>query len=1106
MLAAGTTLGAHAATNLGAVGVQMNAARNAAMANGGAQNLGVSAQQAIQASQPSIQNLARAAQGIAQQIAAQQAAAAAAVGAQSNVPNGLAVGGLQVAPGVTFDPTKNNAPTTATADPNNPNLWINANAPTQSVAANGQVTVDVQQTAQSAVLTWQTMNVGKQTTLNFDQSAGTQTNGANNWVVLNRIMDPSGAPSQILGKVNAQGTVLVLNRNGILFGAGSQVNVHSLVASSMDLLNQNDDPLQTPTDIAQSNQLFLSLPPGTQGGLAELEQGQTNPNGGTGVVANELLGLGNVVAVSSASAFQAPGDITIAPGASITTHSDGTASDGGLVLVAATNVNNGGSITATDGQVILAAGVGVGLTSNARNPQVLRPQLTGRVTLGSQPGAPDITPVGTLTNTGIVQTARGNINLLGTNINQDGVLGATTSVNVPGGITFSTVDETAANTPTNSAYSPGLVRAADVQATPRAGQLTFGPGSVTTIMADTDGETATSTPGVTFTPGSVNVTAGSVTFQSGSLIEAPGSTVSVAALTPSAALDAAPPGDTAVQGRIFVDTGATIDVSGLANVQLPISDILLTVPLIGANELANSPLLRDGFLNGLKNVIVDSTLSGTNPDGSQWVGSPILNLTGDVNLIPRSVDQLLTNGGVITLSGAQVMTADGSSLNLNGGFVHYLGGMVNTTRLVDASGAIVPIGQASPLDTFVGVAGEFVESHPRWGITLNWFSPLITSGTFESDFIVGGNAGTLNVFASQAMVLDGNVTAEAFGGQKQVQGNAQPIGGSFNLGTQAALGSVGANSSINGESGTVILQNNAPELSDLSPGFNAGTPLDTAALGALSSADPDNILANTVVPVEMLNNGGFANVDINEGKAPVISNGIVVAAGTQLTVRPGGSITFNSPEMGAGVTVLGSLIAPSGTISITASSNIVVGSDAQISVAGQWVNNDSQTAQGTTLGDSQYINGGSIVLSTLQSSPFAAVNNIIPDTTGSIVLQSGSILDVSSGGELQSNGQLLMQNGIPEGTAGNLSLITYASPSPSFVFGALDAPPLPTNLPTNGRIEMDGTIKSEGLSGGGTLTLQALGFQIGGDPARRRHSISFCRRVSLRSRASANMC
>jgi len=1073
MLAAGATAGAHAGAiiNLSHVATQMSAGGGAAGASGNS-NLGISPQQALSASQPSIQNLARAAQGIAQQMAAQQAAAAAAAAAPSNVPNGLAVGGLQVAPGVSFD--SNNAPTTATANPSNPTLWINANGPQQTVNPNGTVNVNVKQTAPDAVLTWQTMNVGKQTTLNFDQSGGTQTNGANNWIVLNRIQDPSGAPSQILGNVTAQGTVLVLNRNGILFGAGSQVNVHSLVASSLDVLNANDDLVQSGTDIAASNKSFLN------GGLAVLEAGETQPAGASSAGANEILGLGNNVSISSASQYQAPGSITIAPGASITTHANGTASDGGLVLVAAPGVNNGGSITATDGQVILAAGVGVSLTPNATNPQILLPELTGRIAVGSGGSAIDITPVSNLNNTGLIQAARGNIDLLGTNVNQNGVVGATTSVSSPGGIVISTVDEYIANTPTGTSYivsTPPVTLADGGDATNRAGQLIFGNGSLTAVLPDTDGQTATSAPGTVFTPGSITMTAGSVWFQSGSLIEAPGSTVSVAALTPSAALDLTPPGDTAVQGRIFVDTGATIDVSGLANVELPISSILLDVGTINENDLANSPLLRDSFLNGLTGVVVDSTLSGTNADGLQWVGSPILNLAGAVNLIPRTVDQLLTNGGSITLSGNQVMTADGSSLNLNGGYVHYLGGMVNTTRLIDASGAIVPIGQADPNDIYVGIAGEFIENHPRWQVTNDWFNPLLSGGAYESDYIVGGNAGTLNVFASQSMVLDGSITAQAFGGSNQVQGNNQPVGGNFNLGADAAgtLAGLtqGVNTSATGESSTVILQNSAPQLSSLSPDFTANTPLDTTALNSLGSTDPNNVLATMVVPVNTLNSGGFANVSVTEDVFG--GKGILVAAGTQLAVQPGGSITLKNPDTSGQIDVLGSLSAPSGTISIsTGGGNIAVGPNGSISVAGQWVNNDTQSTPATVPGDSEFINGGSVKLSTAQASSGGA------DTSGSILLENGSVIDVSSGGEILADGQMLTQNDIAEGMGGNLSLLTYTGAA----FGSGDgAPNLPASQPGAGRIEMDGSIDSFGFAGGGTLTLQGLGFQIGGDPS-----------------------
>jgi len=1053
MLAAGMSMHAQAAgiTNLGQA-TRTTAGGAGSYGGTGLPNLGVSPQQALKASQPSILNLGHAAQ-IAAQIAAQHSAAAAAGAAASNVPNGLTPGGLQVAPGVT-------------ADTNSALLWYNANAPTQTVDGNGHVSVDIQQTGQNSVLTWQTMNVGRQTTLNFDQSRGTQTNGANNWAVLNRIMDPSGRPSQILGSINAQGAVYVIDRNGIVFGAGSQINVHSLVASSLNLLDMKNEAMPSAAGIVASNQAFLSLPAGTTGGLAYPESGNSSTVNGSGITPNEILGLGNVSTVSDP--YQVPGDVTIEQGASITTHVNGTVSDGGFVMVAAPNVTNAGSISATDGQVVLAAGVGVSVTPNAqgaKNPQVLLPELSGQVVTAQNDSTVDITPAGTLSNTGIVQAARGNVNLLGSSVAQNGVVGVTTSVNTPGTITISTVDEYMSNNPLGHAY-PGASQVNDTSTgggknTRRAGLLSFGPDSVTAVLPDTDGQTATSTPGTTFTPGDIQMTAGSVWFQGGSLIEAPGSGVTVTALTQPVAGYTTPAGDTAVAGRILLGDGATIDVSGLANVELPISAILLTIDRIGQNELADSPLLRNSFLNGMKGIVVDSTFSGTRSDGLQWVGSPILNLTGYVNDMPRTVDQLLTNGGTITLSGNEVMTAKGSSMNLNGGYVHYDGGIVNTTRLVDANGAIVPIGQASPYDTYVGIAGEFVESHPRWGVTKDWYNPLQTGGVYEPEFIVGGNAGTLDLYATEALVLDGDISAQAFGGSKQMQGNALPAGGTFNLGadpnsthaadllnlTQNGLGS------NNGELNQVILRNSAPDLNDLvsgaSSGFSIDTPLDTAALGALPSTDPDNVLATIVVPVDTLNAGGFSNLNVTGDN--INGKGFSVAEGTTLALQPGGSITLSGGFTGNS-TVAGQIVVPSGRINISNGGDITVTPTGKIDAAGQWVNNDTQAAPDSTPGNSQYIDGGSISLS----------------AGGHLDLQAGSMLDVSSGGEMRANGQLLMSDGIPEGKGGNVSLIA-------------DNANYLARIPTDPYLTMNGEIRSLGFSGGGTLTLAAPGFQIGGD-------------------------
>ncbi len=351
--------------------------------------------------------------------------------------------------------------------------------------------------------------------------------------------------------------------------------------------------------------------------------------------------------------------------------------------------------------------------------------------------------------------------------------------------------------------------------------------------------------GGSFTAGSINLTGGSVWLQNGSLIEAPGASVGITALTPSGNFATQPAGDTAVQGRVYIDNGATVDVAGLSDVTLPISDILVTIPLIGANELADSPLLRNSFLNGLANVVIDSTLSGVNADGEAWVGSPLLNASGYVDLIPRSIDQLLTNGGSITLSGAQVMTASGSSLNLDGGFVHYLGGTINTTRLIDAYGQLENIGNADPNIPIVGIAGQFTVDHSHWNVTEIYTDPLFSGGFYEPDYIVGGNAGSLSIFGSQATVLDGAISGQAFAGIKQIEaglapsgtspgGNFLPQGGSFILGAASVptFGD-GNNDNFTGQPGAVIIENKPPELDDIAPGFGIDTPLNTNALNAL---------------------------------------------------------------------------------------------------------------------------------------------------------------------------------------------------------------------------------------------------------------------------------
>jgi filamentous hemagglutinin family protein len=105
----------------------------------------------------------------------------------------------------------------------------------QVIAGTGQVrnsgnTTTITQSSQNLSLNWQSFNITPQETVNFVQPSASA-------VAVNRILGTDG--TQILGHLNANGQVYLINPNGILFGAGAQVNVGALVASTLDMDSGN---------------------------------------------------------------------------------------------------------------------------------------------------------------------------------------------------------------------------------------------------------------------------------------------------------------------------------------------------------------------------------------------------------------------------------------------------------------------------------------------------------------------------------------------------------------------------------------------------------------------------------------------------------------------------------------------------------------------------------------------------------------------------------------------------------------------------------------------------------------------------------------------------
>ena len=98
-----------------------------------------------------------------------------------------------------------------------------------TIAQKGFITT-ITQSSQNLSLSWQSFNIAKTETVNFLQPSAAA-------IAVNRIYDTAG--TTILGHLNANGQVWLINPNGILFGAGAQVNVGGLVASTLDNISTN---------------------------------------------------------------------------------------------------------------------------------------------------------------------------------------------------------------------------------------------------------------------------------------------------------------------------------------------------------------------------------------------------------------------------------------------------------------------------------------------------------------------------------------------------------------------------------------------------------------------------------------------------------------------------------------------------------------------------------------------------------------------------------------------------------------------------------------------------------------------------------------------------
>lgn len=1012
------------------------------------------AQQAAGAAAQAQASLARAAAALAAMRKLQLDAAALAQ--PSSVPNGVQTGGLMPLNATGNSKTTIDCGTACTrttttwqTDPS----WINANGPVETVQSdNPRVTVDITQTQAKAILNWQTFNVGANTTVNFKQNAS-------DWIALNRVLDPSAAPSRILGQVNAPGAVYLINRNGIIFGAGSQVNVHTLVASSLDVGKLG-------TSLDERNTYFNNI------GIANPDSFSIyDPDGGA---QTKLIA----------------GDIRVERGASITGNikSDVVQSGSpGAVHLFGANVYNSGSITVPAGQVSMVAARTVEFVTGGYSalPEVVLGKdskgeplkLRGTEFLISQfassysqvvddPSNPLGYPTsdrylagtGTVGHDGLIDASRGIVVMNGDRIavenpkdTNGGSLRDAAGNLVQGVISVDTGIERNAMV---------LLRAAtSVTMNGVISSLPFDDGS--TLPSGTSSGSSVQS----FAPAYIEMTAQStVTVGSSGLVSAPSAQVSLGAVnirrTEADGQGELPIPNLFNQGgnsnvssnsnsaqAVLLAPGATIDVAGLENVVLPAHYNFISFQ--PRSEFADMPLQRTGLLYG-EELWIDIRNSGTYSDGTRWVGTPLANASDYVSNVGRSIYQLVTAGGSVSLKtdlttnngGGSVQTA-GSVINVAGGSVRFEAGMVNSTRLLGADGRIYNMANADPNMTYVGIAGQFTREHARWGVTETW-----STGTqvYSPGYTEGRDAGSVNVTTLNPM-LAGTIYFGSVAGERQINSGLLPSQGSLALTTPSSV-QIGSVASANYTTQSAVTTNLSADV------------LSGYGLSALS------ITANDLV----VSGGSRLNLAAG-GSFSVLAGGAIDIAGT--VSAAGGSIDLVTDR----VTVSGRFgtqlfQAPNDQSGAVIAANVFIGGT--LDVSGRFVNDIGRTT--ADVAGPAFIDGGTISITTNKSSN--AVAGINADTTGSILLAGDSVLDVSSGGYISPQGKpRTVSPGVMEGKAGSISLAIYQGKTWNNDSGPF--PPHPTSKVAV--LGLDGKLVGYGFESNASLRLAGADtIRIGG--------------------------
>ncbi|MFM9978826.1 MAG: filamentous hemagglutinin family protein [Sphingomonadaceae bacterium] len=1109
----------------------------------------------ISAREASLRNAARVTAAVDFSARAQAAARSAAQAPQGMVPvgDGLNVrNGLVPATGVTRESIAALA-TQAARDANGLATWQGAAYPEQTAGSDGRVAVTIAQSAPTAILSWDSFNVGQRTSLIFDQKLGGIAQPS--WVAVNRIVgqlnganngirDPLAAPlpSQILGSIKADGIVVVLNQNGILFGPTSQINMRSMLASSYEIgsdrsatrnfetISDKDGAsvigaggLRQPAPASIQDRNLSILRDGLMQALSlqrTLVRQQRILNGQPSII-NGI----ETYTQSFSTGTQPIGGITVSAGATIET--DGP----GFIILAAPEVTNSGRLTAAEGQVALTGPISFKASTGGADSET--PNIRGlALTQTATVDVPGRINVVRNTREGLIEAPRGYVSLQSNAVLQDGVIAATTSVSRNGNILLEGVN------------------------------VRLGSQSALVITPDDNGETVPQAPSsvAAFKTSQITINANaSFSFPNDFTNPIPVPTIAGATGTLEFAADStlyAPNAAVSILGAtVLVGDGAVVDVGGVKDLLLDASRNTIVLETLKRNELRDAPNYRESFLNGAT-VVLDPRRTGVRSDGVAWIGSPLIEAGSFLDQVGVTAAELMTRGGSVVLKAtgttaigqnfsdpATVVIRPSARFDISGGWVRYPGGTIQTSRLVNATGQLIDIANADVNESYVGLLSPIELTQQRWGKVDAFTNPQQVVFREVSAFVEGRDAGALTI-SSNSLAMGGTIAAQSFAGTVQrtlaqpgtrtasdtadtrrLQAIAAQLPAGGYLSVQASPVDLGviANPVIGGLS---FEADGVPEF-----GFATSLGIDAAGQVIAPVLGDSGVLGEALrrritIDPAMFNAAGLAQSRYR------ITGDILVPTGVALMLQEGG--TFSAQTAGR-IDMLGSIVVPSGrialdtalvdgplagsfpsliplpggiasAISATPGSHDLVVSGT-LSTAGKWIN-DRLNAR---VEGQAYVDGGSIDLRAasslkaitgvtpftfIASDPFSPPRSVTVanydavDVSGSILVNAGALLDVSSGGYVATDGRVTLT-----ARGGSVRLFNNTQYYEQLVFRLGGERPIPvTGFSDNAAGDVfsppaitarvafaPGTIRGHGFGGGGTFDLTTPLLAFGSD-------------------------